>query len=294
MPKMYTIKDLEALTNIKAHTLRIWEQRYNIVVPERTEGNTRRYTDQQLKKIMNVAFLNQHGVKISHIAKMDDRELNEKVKKFSETIAFKENVLVNELIEAIIKQDEDVIGSIFSQSMSAMGLERFMDTIIYKVFEKVGLLWQTGTIDITHEHFFSNIVRLKLIVAIEQLPKPQKENVFVLFLPNNEMHELGLLYYNYILRLQGFHVVYLGQTLPIEDLRHYNYIRRFQNLLTVVTSFISEKDLQKLVLSLRQTFQDVNVYLTGLQFKDKTIALPSNTFLFRNASELKELIKKIN
>lgn len=293
MSKLYTIKDIEALTNIKAHTIRIWEQRYGIVKPKRTEGNSRRYSDDQLKHIINVAFLNKQGVKISHIAQLNDEQLSTRIKEFSQDENQHVNYLVNDLLEAIVSQDEDKMESIFKMGISEMGMEQLMCTVLKPVFVKVGMLWQTGTIGITHEHFFSNIVRSKLVSAIEQLPRPDKDNVFVLFLPDTELHELGLLYYQYILRAQGFPVVYLGQSLPIKDLKYYNYIRNFQNLLTVVTSFISEKELQNLVLDIHMSFKDVRLFISGMQLAEKNIEFPSGSFPFLDADELKRQIKHL-
>ncbi|MFB6343920.1 MerR family transcriptional regulator [Saccharicrinis sp. FJH62] len=292
MSKTYTIKDIEALTDIKAHTIRIWEQRYKIVHPDRTEGNSRRYSDEQLKKVMNIAFLNKRGTKISRISRMSTTEIAEKVRNFNKPDSSDIDT-IDQIIGAVLDQDDMLLEVLFNRSVSAMGMEETINLIIRPVMKQIGVLWQTGTIDTTQEHFLSNFVRQKIITAIDGLPAPTKKHTFILFLPDEELHELGLLFYNYILRNMGYKVIYLGQSVPLEDLKIYHHIRDFDLLLTTKTSYILEEELQKIVDDISQTFNKKILLISGLQFENKQIKFPPNTKFFRSANELKGLIKHL-
>lgn len=290
MNRTYTIKDIEALTSIKAHTIRIWEQRYNIVHPDRTEGNSRRYSDEQLKKIMNIAFLNKRGVKISHIAMMSNEMLYEKVKGYG---AKSKNEIIDEIIEAIIVQDETKLEELIEKQITLLGFELTINSIIRPTFSQIGLLWQTGTIDTTQEHFFSAYIRNKIIVATSKLSAPTKQHSFILFLPDGELHELGLLFFNYIIKSMGFKVIYLGQAVPVEDLKMYHSIKDFDIIVTVKTNFILEENLQELINNISEGFKQKIVLVSGLQFEDKRINLPPNVKFIADSNELKNAIKHL-
>lgn len=292
MSKTYTIKDIEALTDIKAHTIRIWEQRYGIVEPDRTDGNSRRYSDKQLKKIMNIAFLNKRGTKISHIAQLSHDQLSERVRILNKP-ENNQTDLIDNFISAVLDQNEVELETLYRKSVDEMGIEPSINLIIKPVFKQIGLLWQTGTIDTTQEHFLSNFVRQKIISAIDALPVASKRHTFVLFLPDEELHELGLLFYNYILRSLGFNVIYLGQSVPVEDLKTYHLIRDFNILITIKTSYILEEDLQKMVDDISQTFSKKILLISGLQFENKKIDFPPNVKFFKTADELKSITKHL-
>ena len=292
MSKTYTIKDIEALTSIKAHTIRIWEQRYNIVHPDRTEGNSRRYSDEQLKKVMNIAFLNKKGMKISHISMLSPDQLQEKVRSYQKQFS-SDNDLISALIEAVIVQDDTKLEELISGCIDEMGFEQTMNSIISPVFVQIGILWQTGTIDTTQEHFLSNFVRQKIITQIDRLPAPTKKYTFILFLPDDELHELGLLFFNYIIKSMGYPVIYLGQSVPLEDIKVYHSIRDFDILLTSKTSYILESKLQALINDISTSFSRKILLITGLQFEDKEIKFPPNVRFFKSTNELKNIIKHL-
>ena len=200
----YSIKNLEKLSGIKAHTLRIWEKRFNIVEPKRTNTNIRYYTDDDLKKIMNVAFLNRKGIKISNIAKLDNQEISKKISEFAEKYTDNGSQADNLLI-SMIEFDEKRIEKIINTSIMNFGFE---DTILYTVypfFEKVGILWLTGVINPAQEHFFTNLIRQKIIVAIDGVIEADisESKKFLLFLPEGELHEIGLLFYCYLIKKSG-------------------------------------------------------------------------------------------
>jgi len=162
----YSIKDLEKLTGIKAHTLRIWEKRYNILNPERTDTNIRFYSDFDLKKLLNISLLNKHGYKISLLASLNDRDLNDKVLSLTQNDAVNE-LQLDSLLTAMIELDERKFDKIISNAIIHHGFEETLSRVIHPLFEKIGILWQTGTINPAHEHFISNLIRQKILVAID-------------------------------------------------------------------------------------------------------------------------------
>ncbi|MEQ1676271.1 MAG: MerR family transcriptional regulator, partial [Chitinophagaceae bacterium] len=206
----FTIKDLENLSGIKAHTIRIWEQRYNFLKPQRTTTNIRYYTNDELKTILNIALLNKYGYKISHIDRMQPAEIKDRILSLGDAKAIQERV-VNELVQEMADLDMDKFEKILNNYIAAKGIERTVLQIIFPFLEKIGILWQTGHIHPGQEHLVTNIIRQKLIAAIEATMPPVKLNkTGILFLPEGEHHELGLLFMYYLLKAKGASVIYLG------------------------------------------------------------------------------------
>lgn len=215
----YSIKDLEKLSSVKAHTLRIWEKRYGLIKPQRTSTNIRYYSDAELKKLLNVTALLKSGMKISHIAKLSENELTQKALYIYQTPNDYED-LEKKLVIAMVDLNEPAFNKIFNKSIMSIGFEDTMINVIYPFLNRIGVLWQTGSIIPAHEHFVSNFIRQKLIVAIDsiQIDYLAANKKFILFLPEGELHELGLLFYNYLIRARGHRVLYLGQSTPIGSL----------------------------------------------------------------------------
>ncbi len=214
----YSIKELEQLSGIKAHTIRIWEKRHGIIAPARTATNIRFYSDDDLKKIINVSLLNSNGVKISRIADMTTEQLNQKVLELSET-RNDAAIHIDQLVVAMIDMEEEAFEKILNTLILRHGFEKALTTVVYPFLEKIGILWQTQNISPAHEHFISNLIRQKLIVAIDSLPIPPKDSKkAVLFLPEGEMHEIGLLFFHYLARKSSLRTYYLGQNVPHGDL----------------------------------------------------------------------------
>jgi len=219
MSGYYSIKDLERLTGIKAHTLRIWEKRYNIVEPHRSESNIRSYTDEDLKKLLNISILVKNGYKISKVADLCSASVNDKIIEISR-LSNNHNSEIEGLILSMIELDEVKFEKILNSSVIKLGFEKTINDVIYPLFEKIGVLWQTGSINPAQEHFISSLVRRKLFVAIDGLSfntMPDAEK-YILYLPEWELHEIGLLFYDYLIRKSGNSVVYLGQSLPYKNL----------------------------------------------------------------------------
>lgn len=273
----YSIKDLEQLTGIKAHTIRIWEKRYQLIEPERTSTNIRFYSDNDLKKLLNVSTLNRNGLKISSIVNMNSDEINERILEISETSHDSDNQ-IEQLIIAMIDLDEQRFERVLSTSVIKLGFDETVVRVLYPFFEKIGLLWQIGTIYPAQEHFVSNLIRQKLIIAIDaQSARFKTESKsFMLFLPSNEWHELGLLFYNYLLKKAGFKTIYLGQSVPFDDLLEVAAKHSVDYLLTSITTPLTLKKYAEYIHQLSDSFKGKTIFITGYQTHEYKIELPQN------------------
>lgn len=288
----YSIKDLERLTNVKAHTLRIWEKRYGIVDPCRSDSNIRSYNDEDLKKLLNVSILNRHGLKISRIAKMSLKELNQKI---LEVVRPESDYLsqIESLVVSMIELNEERFERILNQSIIKIGFEESLYYVVYPFFEKIGLLWQTGTINPAQEHFISNLIRMKLCVAIDSLPRVQDSNsrTIILFLPEWELHEIGLLTYYYLARRHGLKVIYLGQNVPMHDLFSVAQTVKPHLVGTYFVSAVNQAELKTYIETMASFFSEQEVFISGMQLCNIDFALPANTHKVGSASDFKRMIK---
>lgn len=216
----FSIRDLEQFSGVKAHTIRIWEKRYGLLAPDRTGTNIRHYDLDELKVILNVAFLNQHGFKISKIAAMSLAERDRLVRETAMRGLDLHDTL-NSLKLAMLTFDEHVFEQVSAKYREEHGFRALIEQVFVALLEQIGVLWQTNAICPAQEHFVSNFIRHKLISATDRipLPEPRKDRTYVLYLPEDEIHELGLLYVNYLLRAKGERTIYLGQSVPSADLK---------------------------------------------------------------------------
>ncbi len=290
----YSIRELEKLSGIKAHTIRIWEKRYGIIQPKRTNTNIRYYSNDDLKKLLNITILNRRGWKISEIAKLDNDELSEKVMNFSYNSKDTESQ-IEKLVIAMVDLDEAKFDQILSNAIMHDGFEQTIIRLIFPFFKKIGLLWQTGSINPAQEHFVSNLFRQKLMVAIDNLMIPDKENAkkFILFLPEDEFHELGLLFYNYLIKKSGHSVIYLGSSVPFQDLKETSKLIKPDYLFTSITTSLDNKELQKYITDLSKAFENQTIFLTGLKIQEEVIDLPSNMEVVTSPLEFNENLKSI-
>ncbi|MCS6821199.1 MAG: MerR family transcriptional regulator [Microscillaceae bacterium] len=288
----YSIKDLEHLSGIKAHTLRIWEQRYNLVKPRRTDSNIRYYDDYDLKLILNVSLLKDYGYKISTIAKMSEQEMREAIIKVTEK-SQKYFEHIQALTIAMIDLDEARFEKIIATNVLQMGFEKTMIHIIYPFLVKIGFLWQTGSISPSQEHFITNLIRQKLIVAIDGQTSQYKSDAktYMLYLPEGELHELGLLFANYLIRARGNRVIYLGQTLPLNDLQEAYKIHTPDYILTIITSSPTQDRIQEYVDSLAQLFPQAIILLGGYQIVGQDIRIAKNMMIIKKIEDLIEFIE---
>ena len=227
----FSIKNLENLSGIKAHTLRIWEKRYNLLEPERTDTNIRRYSLDSLRKLLNITLLYNHGFKISKIASLESTEIPKLVR----SIALKANseqVSINAFKLAMINFDYELFDTNYEEILQHHNFEYLFMNIFMPLMKELGILWQTGAISPSHEHFITNLVKQKIHLQTEYLQKNKFEQknhpIFVLFLPENEIHELGILYLNYLILSKGHRTIFLGQSLQTSSLQTlYSYETKY-------------------------------------------------------------------
>lgn len=292
MASKYSIKDLEHLSGIKAHTLRIWEQRYSIINPKRTDTNIRYYDNTDLKLILNISLLKDSGYKISEIAKMSPADMCNEINVLTEkTLQFPDQVQA--LTISMIDLDEDRFEKIMNTNILRFGFEETMINIIYPFLSRIGLLWQTGAINPAQEHFISNLIRQKIIVAIDAQIIKQRPNSkkFLLFLPDGELHEISLLFANYLIRCRGNRAIYLGQSLPFEDLRATFDVHVPDYLLTIVTSTPGQDDIQQYIYKLAHYFPNTRILITGFQVLSQELTIPDNITILKQLHELSSFVE---
>ncbi len=261
----YSIKDLEKVSGIKAHTIRIWEKRYDLITPGRSMTNIRSYSDNDLKRLINISILARNGLKISKIALLSDQEIKDKVLLFSGMNSNSNSNIVENLVLSMIELNDQKFDKAFSAVIFNDGFESAFIKVMYPFFDKIGVLWQTGCINSAHEHFVSNLVRQKLIVAIDGQHNElgSKNEKFILFCPEGEFHELGLLFYHYILRRRGYKVMYLGQSVPFEDLKNIAESFQADSFLTVINSPSDADEIKDYFKLLNQAFPGKSIYAGG-------------------------------
>jgi DNA-binding transcriptional MerR regulator len=246
--RKFSISDIEGLIGIKAHTIRAWETRYNLVPPKRTRTNIRYYDENDLKSLLNIVTLNENGYKISRIAKMSSKQVSDLVTQLK-TDWGNNTVQMLNLSNATLNYNEEEFSNILSGCIEEMGLINTMDVVLFPFMKRVGMLWQTGTINPSHEHFASNLIRDRLIVEIDKLKRPiiPHPKRFLLFLPEAEMHETGLLFARYLLKKCGQHVLYLGPEIPYADLIKVAESYKPDYAFIVLTSLNLGKDINKII-----------------------------------------------
>ncbi len=246
----FSIKDLENLSGIKAHTIRIWEKRYNLLEPERSDSNIRTYSLQNLRKILNIAVLNNSGVKISHIADISEEELNDKVREI--TIENKENSLaVNNFKIAMLNFDQSLFEATYNQLLARNSFRDVFLKEFLVLLTDIGNLWSTNTISPAHERFISTLIKQKILVNIERVQNvsPNDDMTYILYLPMNEIHDIGILYLHFELMLKGYKSVFLGPSVPLENLYELQHV--FENITYI--SYFTVEPVREKVLGYLQT-----------------------------------------
>lgn len=285
----YSIKEIEQLSGIKAHTLRIWEQRYNFIKPKRTETNIRYYDDEDLRLVLNISLLKDNGHKISRICNMKVEDLQIEVRRLMEKKAgFPEQI--QGLTLAMLDLNEERFEKILSTNILQIGFERTMMSLIYPFFQKIGVLWQTGAINPAQEHFMSNLVRQKIVVAIDGQPinAAIHNKKYLLFLPENELHEISLLFSAFILKSRNNNVIYIGQNVPTEDLMSIYENHNPDCLLTVLTTSPPLKDVAGYISDLSGRFLGSKILISGHQVVAQGLEFPENVILLNKLQDLIE------
>ena len=284
----YSIKDLENLSGIKAHTIRIWEQRHGIINPKRTPTNIRYYDSDDLKLILNIARLKDNGVKISKIAAMSHDEIHSSVMDMTDTDPADYENHIHNLTTAMIDLDEALFENSLSTCILQLGFESTMQHVIYPFLIKIGFLWQTEAIHPAQEHFITCLIRQKIIVAIDgqRLITGPGTKKFMLFLPENELHEINLLFAHFLLKKYGNQVIYLGQSLPMADVMMAYDLHKPDYILTSLTSAPKRKYIQSYVEDLSSRFPLAEILLGGSAISHGDWNFPGNVTILRSIDQL--------
>ena len=286
----FTIKDLENLTGIKAHTIRIWEQRYHFLKPQRTDTNIRYYNNQELKKILNISLLNKYGFKISQIDKMSETDINGKIISINNIEAQQENV-INVLIQSMVDMDIDGFEIQLEDYIDKRGIEKTISQIIFPFMEKIGVLWITGHINPAQEHLVSNIIRQKLIVGTESISsRLYNTKSCILFLPEGEFHELGLLFIQYMLKSKGIRVLYLGTNVPVEDVEYVINHKKPDFIYTHLTSVSTLFSFDRFIQHSLNRFGSVPMIISGRLAASYENKIPPQIHFKKSLQEVREFI----
>ena len=262
----FSISQLAQFSGIKAHTIRIWEQRYQALEPQRSEGNTRYYDGQQLRRLLNIVSLSGTGKKVSSLCVLKDEELYRLVEEYAAEAVQQTDYqyFVNQLISAGMTYDEFNFHKIFSHCLLRFGLQETYKEVIYPLLNRIGLMWMSNSMPPSQEHYISNLLCQKLFTAIDALPLPQKEHeTWVLFLPENEFHDMGLLFANYLLRSKGQKVIYLGANVPLTSVKMTLDDTSADNLLLFMVHRDTAEHITKYLEELQGLKENVNIWLAG-------------------------------
>ncbi len=290
----FTIKDLENLSGIKAHTIRIWEQRYSFLTPQRTDTNIRYYSNNELQKVLNIALLNKYGFKISHIDRMTPVEMNEKIITLSQVEAQQEK-LVNDLIYYMVDMMTEDFELALDAYIAVKGIEKTIIQIIFPFLERIGILWMTNHINPAQEHLVTNVIRQKLIVGIDAVKSLYKAKTTVmLFLPESEHHELGLLFAHYLLKSRGVKVLYLGTNVPLKDVEYVAKIKSPSVMYAHLTSVGNNFSFEKFLLNAHNRMPDKQFIISGLLTQSYKKKVPENFQFKRSLAEVMEYISTLS
>jgi len=289
---VFSIKDLENLTGIKAHTIRIWEKRYNLLEPERSDTNIRSYNLGSLRKLLNINFLNTHGFKISKIAALKESDIAVKVREMS-FLGNVEKHAFNAFKLSMLNFDQSLFYNTYNQLLEEKSFREIFYEIFIPIIQDLGLLWQTHTITPAHEHFISVHIRQKILIHIERLqslnPRPDAKT-FVLFLPINETHDIGLLFLNYELISKGYHTIFLGESVPVEDLQLLNNLYTEITYVSYFTIMPTQEKLSGYLDKFNKTLienTENSALLLGTRFKDfDAKKLPKQMKLYNSIENL--------
>lgn len=276
---VFSVKDLENLSGVKAHTIRIWEKRYNLFSPIRDDNNIRSYNTDDLKKILNISYLNNFGYKISKIAKLTESEMVALTQQiYSEKT--QASFAISNLKFAMFNFDAKLFHSTYDELEKSKSFEEIFYDVFIPLLDEIGFLWQTETLKPVHEHFISSLIRQKLFSEIEKAQKNvnfSNEEVYVLYLPMHEIHELGIMFVNYLLLRKNKHVIYLGESVPMEDLQE---VIKYYNKITFLSYFTVQPEIDNLESylfdfkhSILKREQD-RFYILGKQVSDYHSQIP--------------------
>lgn len=291
--KKYSISDIEGLIGIKAHTIRAWETRYNLVPPKRTSTNIRYYDEDDLKMLLNIVALNANGYKISRIAKLSQQQIKDLVTQLNSNWNNQTVQLLN-LSNATLRYDEKQFSKILIGCIKEMGLVDAMDVVLFPFMKRIGMLWQTGAIDPSQEHFAANLIRDRIIVEIDKIQKPVKEKPlrFLLFLPEAEMHETGLLFARYLLKKCGHDTLYLGSEIPYTDVKKVIASYKPDYAFIMLTSLNLGKDINKIITKVMDHL-DVPLLVGGSLISEFDILVNDRLTPLKNVCDMADFLEEL-
>ena len=285
-----TIAQLAQFSGIKPHTIRIWEQRYNALNPERSEGNTRIYNDMDLKRLLNIVSL-MDSYKISELCTMSDENLNESIKKLYDLEGRGGlHRFVPQLVSAGMKFNEASFHEILSHCFEKFGAFQTYTEVIYPLLNRVGLMWSANMLPPAQEHFMCNLIRQKLLAEIDALPVSSDTNQkWMLFLPEDEFHEIGLLFASYILKHKGYQVVYLGTSVPLNTLSSAIESVKPDFLLLFFVHYDFPNNVLAYLSEIKKIFDKGIIYISGNERLIRQLKLDGNVQWLENVEGLEEI-----
>ncbi|HEX7584835.1 MAG TPA: MerR family transcriptional regulator [Prolixibacteraceae bacterium] len=281
---LYSIKDLEHLSGIKAHTIRIWEKRYQLLDPDRTDTNIRLYSDNDVRRILNVTMLIKSGYKISSIAAFDEAKLQAEVLRINRNFNDPEKN-IDQLLFQTVNLNTLGFELLLDKIILDNGFSKTIQNVIFPFFERIGILWQAGSIFAAHEHFVSNLIRSRLIMETGKFENQESAKTVLFFLRENEWHELGLLYFNFLAAQAGLRCVYLGQSLPFSDLANLLINNEFDFICTSFIHAIEKPELEQYLANLSLVFNRNKILISGRQIAIHKPKLPSNVSVVKNSND---------
>lgn len=291
----FSIKDIETITGIKSHTIRVWEQRYNLLQTKRTDTNIRYYDDDDLRFLLNVSILNDSGIKISEIVKMSSDEIAQKVESLSE-VENNYTCHIQSLVKYSLELNEEEFKKAFNQAVKKIGFEQTMIQVTYPFLKKIGIMWQTGMINPAQEHFATNLIKQKIIVAIFSVKPFEIEGVkkFLLFLPENEYHEIALLFAYYMIKLHGHKVLYLGQSLSLNYVREVIDSYHPDYIFSILTNSMNHSEINESVRSFVKSFPNQTILLAGNALKDHKLDDLANVINLQDVADLLSFLNQVD
>ncbi|MEA1877294.1 MAG: MerR family transcriptional regulator [Bacteroidota bacterium] len=276
----YSIKDLERLTGIKTHTIRMWEKRYGIIKPDRTDTNIRFYKDADLQKLLNISILNKNGRKISHISAMTEEEIVLGVSSLSVSHELVD-ADINSMVMTALDLQEEQFEVVLNSCLIKLGFERTFCDVIFPLFDKLGIMWQIGRINACQERFITNLVRQKLLVAIDGIvgAGADSKGTFLLFMPVGHDHDIGLLFANYLTRKNGYKVVYLGPSVPFEHLKRLDFPEKFSQLFIALSLAVPQAEISLYIKQLREVFPEQVIHVAN-PFGSDSSSLGKDSMLY--------------
>lgn len=290
----YSISDLEQISGIQAHTIRMWEQRYNALVPHRSAGNTRYYDDEHLVKLLNIVSIHQKGLKISKICALSQDAIHNLIEEdIQETVSKNQQFefYITQLLNFGMSYNEAAFDNLLSKCINDNTLTETYSLVIYPMLVRLGLMWRKDSICAAQEHFLTNIIRQKICAAINDLPVPSSDKkAWVLFLPQDEEHEIGVLFANYLLRQAGKRVIYLGSRVPLSSVKEVVKLNKVDSLMLFMIQAKLTNEAQKYIDEIYLAFKKTKIYLAGSQKLIENIQLPKGIQWLRGINEFEVLV----